>query len=149
MPIFTLQEEGLTKGATSTPTALWNAPHKAALACDLGKHHRSHPAHVYGPVQSLCTARAWRATRPLCMQRWCANARKKVPPPPVPRNQQCLTAEPGGGSCAHFPPKFDRGTRGWFLRMTVGSPVPRKKKSGALHQGMRALSFPTVNHIDK
>ena len=36
-----------------------------------------------------------------------------------------LTAEPGG---AHFPPKFDRGTRGWFLRMTVGSPVPRKKK---------------------
>jgi hypothetical protein len=34
--------------------------------------------------------------------------------------------------------------------MTVGSPVPQKKKiSGALRQGMRALSFPTVNHIDK
>ena len=26
-----------------------------------------------------------------------------------------------------FPPKFDCGTRGWFLRMTVGSPVPQKK----------------------
>ena len=26
------------------------------------------------------------------------------PPPPVSRNQQCLTAEPGVGSCAHFPP---------------------------------------------
>ena len=26
------------------------------------------------------------------------------PPPPVSRNQQCLTAEPGVGSCTHFSP---------------------------------------------
>ena len=55
-----------------------------------------------------------------------------------------------GAVLAHaFPQKFDRGTRGWFLRMTVGSPVPRKKNSGVLRQGMRAISCPTVNHIDK
>ena len=47
------------------------------------------------------------------------------------------------------PKKFDRGTKGWFLRMTVGSPVPPKKFFRLLCQGMRALSFPTVNHIDK
>ena len=33
MPLLALQEEGLTKG--TRPTALWNAPHKAASACDL------------------------------------------------------------------------------------------------------------------
>ena len=27
-----------------------------------------------------------------------------LPPPPVSKNQQCLTAEPGVGSCAHFSP---------------------------------------------
>ena len=27
-----------------------------------------------------------------------------IPSPPVSRNQQCLTAEPGVGSCAHFSP---------------------------------------------
>ena len=35
--------------------------------------------------------------------------------PPPPRAQE--------------PAMFDRGTRGRFLRMTVGSPVPRKKKN--------------------
>ena len=50
MPLFTLREEGLTKGAITTPTALWNAPHKAAPACDLGMHDRGHSAHVYGHV---------------------------------------------------------------------------------------------------
>ena len=33
-----LQEEGLTKGATTPPTALWIAPHKAAPKCDLGHY---------------------------------------------------------------------------------------------------------------
>ena len=31
MPPFRLQEEGLTKGAGTTPTALWNAPHKGGV----------------------------------------------------------------------------------------------------------------------
>ena len=61
---------------------------------------------------------------------------------------------------------FDRGTRGRFLRTLypqtstaepgVGScarpwaaPYRGKNFSGVLRQGMRALSFPTVNHIDK
>ena len=34
-PPLTMQEERLTKGATTPPTDLWNAPHKAAPACDL------------------------------------------------------------------------------------------------------------------
>ena len=68
MPPFTLQEEThLTKGATTTPTALWNAPHTAAPACDLGEHNHGNPAHVYGPVQTLCTACAQRTIRPLAM----------------------------------------------------------------------------------
>ena len=61
---------------------------------------------------------------------------------------------------------FDRGTRGWFLctlfplNLTaepgVGScaqpwatPYRGKKISGALRRDMRALSFPTVNHVNK
>ena len=36
MPLLALQVEGFTKGATTPPTALWNAPHKAAPAFDLG-----------------------------------------------------------------------------------------------------------------
>ena len=44
---------------------------------------------------------------------------------------------------AQEPAMFDRGTRGWFLHMTVGSPVPRKKKiSGALRRGIHALCLP-------
>ena len=46
MPPLTLHEEGLIKGATTPPTALWNAPHKAAPARNLGRHGRGHPAHV-------------------------------------------------------------------------------------------------------
>ena len=53
---------------------------------------------------------------------------------------------------------FDRGTRGRFLRTLfplnltaepgVGSCAqPQTKFSGALHRDMRALSFPTVNHV--
>ena len=38
MPLLVLQEEGLTKGLTTPPTARWNAPHKAAPACDLGHY---------------------------------------------------------------------------------------------------------------
>ena len=38
MPPLALQEEGLTKGATTPPAALWNMPHKAASACDLGDY---------------------------------------------------------------------------------------------------------------
>ena len=48
-----------------------------------------------------------------------------------------------------FRQKFDRGTRGWFLCMTMGSPVPRKKKFSAMRRRMRGLSFPTINYIDK
>ena len=58
---------------------------------------------------------------------------------------------------------FDRGTRGWFLRTKFrprnqglvlahdrGQPrTAGKNFSGALRRGMRALSFPTLNHIDK
>ena len=58
---------------------------------------------------------------------------------------------------------FDRGTRGWFLRTKIrprnqglvlahdrGEPRTAEKKfSGALRRGMRALSFPTLNHIDE
>ena len=58
---------------------------------------------------------------------------------------------------------FDRGTRGWFLRTKIrprnqglvlahdrGQPHTAEKKiSGALRRGMHALSFPTLNHIDK
>ena len=51
MPPLTLQEEGLTKEATTPPTGLWNAPHKAAPACDLGRHDRGHPAHVWEGVR--------------------------------------------------------------------------------------------------
>ena len=38
MPPLALKEEGLSKGATTPPTALWNAPHKAAPTCDLGHY---------------------------------------------------------------------------------------------------------------
>ena len=34
MPPLALREEGLTKGATTPPTALWKAPHKAATRTD-------------------------------------------------------------------------------------------------------------------
>ena len=72
------------------------------------------------------------------------------PPPPLPRNQQCLTAEPGGGSCTHFPPRIRLRNQGLVLAHARGQPRTAEKKfSGALRQGMRALSFPTVNHIDK
>ena len=49
---------------------------------------------------------------------------KTSTPPSVSKNRQCSTSELGVGSCE---PKFHCRTRGWFLRMTVGSPVPRKK----------------------
>ena len=38
MPPLGLQEEGLTKGATTPPMALWNALYKAAPTCDLGHY---------------------------------------------------------------------------------------------------------------
>ena len=61
---------------------------------------------------------------------------------------------------------FDRGTSGQFLRTLSPQIRPRnqglvlahdrgqprtaeKKFSGALRHDMRALSFPTVNHVDK
>ena len=47
------------------------------------------------------------------------------PPPP---SQVSSTVVPPPPPRAQEPAMFDRGTRGWFLRMTVGSPVPRKKK---------------------
>ena len=72
------------------------------------------------------------------------------PPPPVPRNRQCLTAEPGSGSCAHFPPKIRPRNQGLVLAHDRGQPCTAENFfSGVLRQGMRALSFPTVNHIDK
>ena len=75
---------------------------------------------------------------------------RRVPPPPVSRNQQYLTAEPGGGSCARFPPKIRPRNQGLVLAHDRGQPrTAEKKNSGALHRGMRTLSFPTVNHIDK
>ena len=49
-----------------------------------------------------------------------------------------------------FSPKFDRGTTGWFLRMTVSSPEPREKKIPACCAGVCAPSpFPQFPHIDK
>ena len=61
---------------------------------------------------------------------------------------------------------FDRGTRGQFLHTFPPKIRPRNQGlvlahdrgqphtaenffSGALRQGMRVLSFPTVDHIDK
>ena len=72
--------------------------------------------------------------------------------PPPPRAQE--------------PAMFDRGTRGRFLRTLSPQIRPRnqglvlahdsgqhraaeKNISGVLRQGMRALSFPTINRIDK
>ena len=52
----------------------------------------------------------------------------------------CTPPPPG----AREPAMFDRRNRGWFLRMTVGSPVPRKKKFPALtlsHRKNRHLSL--------
>ena len=65
------------------------------------------------------------------------------PPPPCPgtsnvrlRNQGLVLAHQNS----------TRRTKGWFLRMTVGSRVPRKKNFPAF--SLR-LSFPTLSHIDK
>ena len=70
--------------------------------------------------------------------------------PPVPRSRQCLTTELGGGSCVHFPPKIRPWNQGLVLADDRGQPRTAEKKfSGVLRRGMRALSFPTVNHIDK
>ena len=38
-----------------------------------------------------------------------------TPPPPVPRNLQCSTAEPGGGSCVRFSPKIRPRNQGAVL----------------------------------
>ena len=51
MPPLALQEEGLTKGANTPPSALWNAPHKAAPACDLG--HYLMRFELAGPLERL------------------------------------------------------------------------------------------------
>ena len=73
----------------------------------------------------------------------------KPPPRPVSRNQQCLTAEPGVGSCARFSPKIRPRNQGLVLAHDRGQPRTVEKNSGTLRRRMRALSFPTVNHIDR
>ena len=44
------------------------------------------------------------------------------PPPPAPRNRQCLTAELGGGSCTRFPPKIRPWNQGLVLAHDRGQP---------------------------
>ena len=48
-------------------------------------------------------------------------------PPPRAHKPAMFNCGTRGVLAYAFPPKFDRGTRGWFLRMTEGSPVRRKK----------------------
>ena len=69
----------------------------------------------------------WGGTQGLCI------ARASPPPPPCPgtgnvrpRNQGLVLAHDRGQPC-----------------------TAEKKFSGALRRGMRTLSFPTLNHIDK
>ena len=61
-----------------------------------------------------------------------------------PRNQGFVPAQ-------DFPPKFNCGTTDWFLRTTVSSPVPRRKKNfPARCTGVCAPSpFPQLNILTR
>ena len=69
-------------------------------------------------------------------------------PPPVPKNQQCLTAEPGGGSCARFSPKIRPRNQGLVLAHDRGQPRTTGKNFPARCAGVCAASpFPQLTTL--
>ena len=63
------------------------------------------------------------------------NDLRTSPPPPVPRNRQYLTAEPGGGSYARFPPKIRPRNQGLVLAHDPGQPRTVEKNFGRVAPG--------------
>ena len=66
------------------------------------------------------------------------------PPPPCPRTSNVGPRNQGAVLVHAFRQKFDRGTRGWFLCMTMGSPVPRKKNFPQCAGVCAASPFPQL-----
>ena len=71
-----------------------------------------------------------------------------TPPPPVPRNRQCLTAEPAGSSCARFSPKIRLRNQGLVLAHDRGQPRTTKKNFPAHYPATCAPSpFPQLTTL--
>ena len=86
------------------PVHTYTTPPQADTPCHMHAREGQHSYHK-ACVTSIIKVVLWGGALPTSTKvTWRQPFSSDYPPPPVPKNQQCLTAEPGVGSCAHFSP---------------------------------------------